>query len=132
MSFYQTACALYEDHLLAEEPYATWVTASRDALAMEAVETQRRLMEIYLEGGEYGPAALVGRRVLALDPCNEDVHRYLMTCYAAAGQRHLALAQYRRLAEMLRETLAVTPSAETVSLYRSLCRPTPAPVTPRG
>jgi SARP family transcriptional regulator, regulator of embCAB operon len=123
MHHYQAASVLYQGDLLADEPYAAWATAPRDALALEAVDAQRRLMEMYIENGEYGSATLVGRRVLTLDPCHEDVHRHLMTCYAAVGQRHLALAQYRRLAAVLWETYGVLPAAETESLYESLCHP---------
>jgi DNA-binding SARP family transcriptional activator len=119
---YQHACDLYQGELLADEPYAAWTSEPRDALALQAIDAMRRLMEIYVDRGWYGPAALIGRHVVALDPCHEDVHRHLMTCYAAAGQRHLALAQYRHLAAVLRETFGVSPSAETASLYESLRR----------
>jgi DNA-binding SARP family transcriptional activator len=94
--------------------------ATRDALRLEAVETQSRLVEMYIDRGAYGPASLVGRRVLAIDPCNEPVHRRLMACYAAAGLRHLALAQYQRLAVALWDAFEVRPSAETVELYDRL------------
>jgi DNA-binding SARP family transcriptional activator len=117
---YETACQLYEGDFLADEPYADWAVATRDALRLEAVETQSRLVERYIDRGAYGPAALLGRRILAIDPCNEPVHRRLMACYAAAGLRHLALAQYQRLAVALWDAFQVRPSAETVELYDRL------------
>jgi DNA-binding SARP family transcriptional activator len=58
-----------------------------------------------------------------IDPCNEPVHRRLMACYAAAGLRHLALAQYQRLGVALWDAFQVRPSAETVELYDRLCQP---------
>jgi DNA-binding SARP family transcriptional activator len=126
--WYETACQLYEGDFLADEPYADWAVANRDALRLEAVETQSRLVEMYIERDAYGPAALLGRRILAIDPCNEPVHRRLMACYAAAGLRHLALAQYQRLAAALWDAFQVRPSAETVELYDQLSQPVGRPV----
>jgi DNA-binding SARP family transcriptional activator len=120
---FEAACQLYEGDFLADEPYTDWAVAIRDALRLEAVETQSRLVEMYIDRGAYGPAALLGRRVLAVDPCNEPVHRRLMACYAAAGLRHLALAQYQRLAVALWDAFQVRPSAETVELYDRLRQP---------
>jgi SARP family transcriptional regulator, regulator of embCAB operon len=123
---YETACQIYEGDFLADEPYAEWAASTRDALRLQAVDVQSRLVEMYIECGSYGPAALVGRRILAVDPCNEAVHRRLMVCYAAAGMRHLALAQYDRLTTALWDTFRVRPSAETIDLYERLrrrCRP---------
>jgi DNA-binding SARP family transcriptional activator len=117
---YETASQLYEGDFLAEEPYASWAVHSRDALRLQAVDIQSRLVELYIDRGVFGPAALLGRRILAIDPCNEAVHRRLMVCYAAAGVRHLALAQYDRLTTALWEAFRVRPSAETVDLYERL------------
>jgi DNA-binding SARP family transcriptional activator len=120
---YEAACQLYEGDFLADEPYAEWAAPMREALRFEGVAAQSRLIETYIERSAFGPAALLGRRVLAIDPCNEQVHRQLMICYAEAGLRHLALAQYQRLAAALRDTFQVRPAAETSALYQSLRQP---------
>jgi DNA-binding SARP family transcriptional activator len=123
---YETACQVYEGDFIADQPYATWAAGTRDALRLEAVEVQSRLVEMYVERREYGPAVLLGRRVLAVDPYHEPVHRRVMTSYAAAGLRHLALAQYQRLAGALWEEFQVRPSDETKALYDRLRRPVDA------
>jgi DNA-binding SARP family transcriptional activator len=117
---YEAACQLYEGDFLAEEPYAEWALARKDGLRLLAVEIQSRLVEIYAGRRDYGPASLLGRQILTIDPCNEQVHRRLMACYAGSGQRHLALRQYHQMAETLWENLRVTPSAETAALYEQL------------
>jgi SARP family transcriptional regulator, regulator of embCAB operon len=117
---YETACQLYEDDFLAEEPYAEWTLEPKDRLRLLAVEIQSRLVEIYAGRRDYGPASLLGRQILTIDPCNEQVHRRLMRCYAGSGQRHLALMQYHRITETLWENLRVKPSAETTALYEQL------------
>jgi SARP family transcriptional regulator, regulator of embCAB operon len=120
---YEAACQLYEGDFLAEEPYTDWAASPRDRLRLQAVEIQTRLLDLYLERADYGPAILLGRQILTLDPCNEQVHRRLMTCYSEAGQRHLALSQYRRMAVALWEAFQVHPSAEATALYSSLRHP---------
>lgn len=117
---YEAACQLYDGDFLADEPYAEWAAARRESLRLECVSALTRLVEIYMDRGDYGPAALLSRRILAMDPCNEPVHRRLMTCYAEAGLRHLALAQYHRLATALRDAFQVRPSTESWALYQSL------------
>jgi DNA-binding SARP family transcriptional activator len=123
LSSYETACQLYEGDFLAEEPYTDWAASPRDRLRLQAVEIQTRLLDLYIERADYGPAILLGRQVLTLDPCNEQIHGRLMTCYSEAGQRHMALSQYRRMAAALWETFQVLPSAEATALYSSLRHP---------
>jgi DNA-binding SARP family transcriptional activator len=119
---YEAACQLYEGDFIEDEPYAEWASARRDGLRLLAVEIQSRLVEIYAGRRDYGPASMLGRRILTIDPCNEQVHRRLMRVYAGSGQRHLALLQYHQMAETLWENLRVKPSAETAALYEQLRR----------
>jgi DNA-binding SARP family transcriptional activator len=120
---YEAACQLYEGDFMAEEPYTEWAASPRERLRLQAVEIQTRLLDLYLERADYGPAILLGRQTLTLDPCNERVHRRLMTCYSEAGQRHMALSQYRRMAAALWEAFQVHPSADSTALYSSLRHP---------
>jgi len=117
---YEAACQLYEGEFLAEEPYTEWALTWKDGLRLLAVEILSRLVEIYDGRRDYGPASLLARQILAIDPCNEQVHRRLMRCYAGSGQRHLALRQYHQLAETLLANLRIRPSAETTALYEQL------------
>jgi DNA-binding SARP family transcriptional activator len=119
---YEAACHLYDGDFLADEPYAEWAGPVREALRLAAIDVQSRLMEIYIERTDYAPAAILGRRILATDPCNERIHRRLMTCYAATDQRHLALVQYHRLVDALWTGLRTTPAPETTELFQRLRR----------
>jgi len=123
LSHQEAACQLYLGDFLADEPYVDWAAPVRDALRLEAIEIQSRLVERYLGQRSYGPAAILARQILAIDPCHEAVNRRLMACYAATGQRHLALAQYHRLAELLWTTFRVRPSARTTALFEDLRQP---------
>jgi DNA-binding SARP family transcriptional activator len=119
----QDADLLYQGDFLADEPFAEWTLAQRESLRLQALDAQSRLVTLYTERGDFGPAVTLGRRVLAVDPCNERVHRELMRCYAGSGLRHLALLQFRQLAATLREALGVRPSGDTIALSERLRRP---------
>jgi DNA-binding SARP family transcriptional activator len=119
---FEVACHLYEGDFLADEPYLDWATTRREELRLRAVEIKRRLIDMYIQQGGYGPATMLGRRVLTIDPCNEPVHRQVMSCYAAAGQRHLALFHYHQMAATLWDELRIRPSAESTALYERLRR----------
>lgn len=117
---YEAAAQLYDGDFLADDPYADWATLTRETLRYQAVEAQSRLVELYMSRAAYGPAIQTGRWILAADPCNETVHRRLMSCYAAVGQVHLALSQYRRCADALWEAFEVRPAHETTRVYRQV------------
>jgi DNA-binding SARP family transcriptional activator len=123
MRCYEAAAQVYDGDFLADDPYADWAAPTRDALRLLAVETQSRLVELYVGRAAFGPAIQVGRWILGVDPCNEPAHRRLMFCYATVGQLHLALSQYRRCADALWDTFGVRPSAQTSRLYEELRGP---------
>src|SRR4029453_7281612 len=58
-----------------------------------------------------------GLRMLDVDPCREDAHRLLMSCYASQGRTYQALRQYDLCRRMLRATLETAPTDETTRLY---------------
>src|SRR3546814_5631924 len=74
-------------------------------------------------------AIRTAKRILALDPLREDMHRWLMRAFAAAGQRASALAAYDACRSLLQEELGVPPEPETDALYKAiLLRVQPAAV----
>jgi SARP family transcriptional regulator, regulator of embCAB operon len=131
---YELAAQLYEGDFLADDPYVEWAAGIREALRVQAIEAQCRLMTLYAGRGDHGGATLLGRRILSVDPCNELVHRQLMTSYALSAQNHLAMLQYHRCRKALWSAFRVGPSAETVELYERLRRSVPLrlPTTSRG
>jgi DNA-binding SARP family transcriptional activator len=120
---YEAAVQLYQGEFLADDPYAEWAVATRETLRVQAVEVQSRLIDRYVARGDHGPAALVGQRLLTIDPYNEVVHRQLMICYVRSGQVPLAVAQYHRCAEALWTALKMRPSRLTTELYDRLRTP---------
>src|SRR3546814_5636096 len=62
-----------------------------------------RLLALQEQAGAQESAIRTARRILALDPLREDMHRWLMRAFAASGQRTSALAAYDACRSLLRE-----------------------------
>jgi DNA-binding SARP family transcriptional activator len=106
-------------HLDAPE-FEDWLAATRDALRDLGLRAMVLLLT-HQEGLEDTEGAVAtARRILAIDPFREDIHRRLMRLYAENGMRASALAQYRACREVLDRELGVPPDRETRCLYRSI------------
>jgi len=116
------AAGLYVGPLLdgfpAVDPaFEDWLRAARTALAERARDALTRLLAHRRESGDGAAAVATARALLALDPLQEPVHRALMELYAAAGERTLALKQFKACRDVLRAELGVEPEAATRSLH---------------
>ncbi|HUF39483.1 MAG TPA: AAA family ATPase, partial [Anaerolineales bacterium] len=102
---------------------------------------QRRLERLYLEALDrlvtanlHRPAAAIryAQQYLATDELAEDIHRSLITLFAANGNRTAALQQYEICVKVLERELGVSPLPETRAAYetarqgrRTAARPPP-------
>ena len=97
-----------------------WVFVERERLANLYVSALCRLGEQFAGQRDFPRAIDMARRVLAIDPLREEIHRALMRYLALDGQRAAALAQYRSCAEQLQAELGIQPLGATTSLYRHI------------
>jgi tetratricopeptide (TPR) repeat protein len=127
----ERAVGLYRGDLLAglgvtAPPFEDWLMTERERLRELALEALARLLTGQRAAGETAPAVQSARRLLALDPLQEAVHRTLMRLYAQAGRRDAALRQYQDCVDALRRELDAEPEAETKALYQEILRQRPA------
>jgi DNA-binding SARP family transcriptional activator len=127
----RAAAGLYRGDLLAglgatAPPFEDWLMSERERLRELALEALARLLAQQRAAGETAPAVQSARRLLALDPLQEAVHRMLMRLYAQTGRRDAALRQYQDCVEVLRRDLAAEPEADTKALYQEILRQRPA------
>lgn len=87
-------------------------TLAQKALAAAAEAAARR--------GDPEEAVALARRLVAIDPFREASHRLLMRLLVDAGDRAMALAQFRDCRELLRAELGVAPSPQTEELAAAL------------
>lgn len=62
------------------------------------------------------------RRLLLLEPWNEEAHYRLIWLLAHSGERTAALQQYERCWQTLADELGVEPGSETVAIYELIRR----------
>ena len=127
----EQAVALYRGDLLEgfqvkAPPFEDWLLTERERLRELARKALAGLLAQQTRTGPGEVTLHTARRLLALDPLQEDVHRALMRLYVAQGQRATALRQYQSCVGVLRRELDVEPEAATKRLYQEILqRPLP-------
>jgi DNA-binding SARP family transcriptional activator len=109
------AVELYRGDLL-EGVYDDWIIFERERLRLRCLDALERLIRHHEGRGEWTQAAAYAQRLLACDPLREHVHRAVIRCHLALGDRAAALRQFDTCARMLRQELDAEPSAETLAL----------------
>jgi DNA-binding SARP family transcriptional activator len=117
---HHVAEALYQGEFMAEDRYEDWPTFQRQRLQTKCLTSLQHLSRYYLGRGDYATCATMCNKMLAVDPCYEQAHRWLMRCYSRQGQPYLALRQYHLCVERLRADLDAAPTVKTEALYRQI------------
>jgi len=110
---------------------AEWALLERERLRCLRLDALYTLAALYARDDDWTGVVATTRALCAAEPLREDAQRLLMLGYAKAGNRALALRQFRSCAAILQSELGVAPMDETLQLYRSLSgasprRPAPA------
>ncbi len=119
------ASELYRGSFLAgfdipSEPFLEWVQVERARLESIATKMLRRLAALSRDAGDHDAAAAAAQRLVALDPLDEQGHRFLMELYAVTGRRIEAIRQFATLSDNLRRELNVAPDKTTVALAQAI------------
>ncbi len=112
----QSAIDLYRGDLLSEF-YDDWIVPAREHYRLRYLDALLQLTRQLRARGEYERAIAFAQQVLASDNTHERAHQNLMFCYLATGNRSAALKQYEECERILRDELAVAPTAETKALF---------------
>ena len=105
---------------IADEPYADWLIARREALRAEVERATLKLASLDIDAGDPLAASPFLETLLAQESTAESIHRAIMRMYHAAGQRTLALRQFERCREVLRREFDDDPEPETTRLATSI------------
>lgn len=123
----EAAAALSQGEVFPEWPYAPWAEEIRTEVAAARVEVRRRLGDTLMAADRPGDAARHLAALVDLEPEREEWHRALMTAYAEAGERALALRQFHACRTILRRELAIDVGPETRALYTAVLTSDEAP-----
>ena len=130
----EKATELYRGDLLdgigvTDPSFEDWLTGERSRLSEKAQRAMKGLLQMQTEAGETNKAVSTARRLLALDPLQERVHRALMSLYAGQGDRSMALKQFQACREVLAAELEIEPEVETQTLHEEIRQGGDAPIT---
>jgi DNA-binding SARP family transcriptional activator len=114
----QAAAARWRGEPLPEDRYEGWATLWRESLADLHGRVLGSLADACSTAGDQAGAVDAGRRLVDLDPLNEDAQRRLMLAYARSGRRGHALRQYLACRRALVDQLGIEPAEETTALQR--------------
>lgn len=118
-ALWRKATTLYAGDFLPDID-AEWADTRREALRQMALDALVNLGRCLAAREDFQAALAPFCQALTLNPYHEAIHRDLMRCYAALGQRDQVAHQFRQLEQLLHDDLAVTPDPETQKLAADL------------
>jgi DNA-binding SARP family transcriptional activator len=97
-----------------------WVMVAAERLRRDLVSVLRRLADHHQRSGEPNRALRAARRLVEINPWDEQDHRRLLRLLAAMGDRTGALSHYEGLVHRLSEELGMAPSQSTEALAEQI------------
>jgi two-component SAPR family response regulator len=97
-----------------------WVMVRQQELQRAYPEVLLLLGRLLFAQERHAEAADAYRKAISHDRFMEEAHRELMRCYAALGERGLALKHYEELVDLLDDQLGTSPARETNALHARL------------
>ncbi len=97
-----------------------WVADRRDSLRQMYAQALIGMGRIYQRHDETQRAIGFFTRALKETPEREDIHRQVMSLYMNMGMLDDAVMQYRKLEQVLSDTLKIAPGRETRELYEAV------------
>ncbi len=117
---YCEAEVLYQGDFLEEDRYEDWPNRQRQHLQDDYLSLLDHLIRHYFDREDDLACTTLCHKLLTIDPCREETHRYLMQSYIHQGHPHLALRQYHLCVKMLEEELNISPTPTTMALYAQI------------
>ncbi|HSF80558.1 MAG TPA: BTAD domain-containing putative transcriptional regulator [Anaerolineales bacterium] len=123
---FESAIALYKGPFLNgfsvsdSTPFEEWALLKREQINRRVREVLFRLATFYEQYGKFDQAEMYTRKLVELEPWNEEAHQQLMRLLAMSGKRSAALVQYEACCRLLEKELGVEPSQETTHLYAAI------------
>ncbi|NUQ12050.1 MAG: tetratricopeptide repeat protein [Gemmatimonadaceae bacterium] len=119
------ALARYRGDFLEDAGAGDWHLELRDHLRRLYVDGLLALGTHEEAASRFAEAAELNRRILTVDPLDEEASRRLMRCHARLGERAEALREFERLARVLRSEFDAEPDPATRALAERLKRAEP-------
>lgn len=100
--------------------FEEWALLNREGFRRRMANSLRKIISLCEQQGATRQARQYARRLVKLEPWNEENHRVLIRMLAVSGRRSEALKQYQACRRVLAGEFGVQPAKETTSLYESI------------
>lgn len=97
--------------------YDDWSLLPREALGNRLTALQEFAVLSLMHRSEWRHALALAQSMINIDPMQECVHQWVITCHTRLGDRLRARAQYDKCAEIMLRELGVAPLPETTELH---------------
>ncbi len=118
---YHKAFAFYQEDFLYELQDEEWTGAERERLRERYIFVLTKLGAYFISDKQYDIAINIFNKTLEHDPCIEQAHFALMQCYQAKGMRKMAIQQFQKCQQTLKQELNIKPSQTVRDLYNEIC-----------
>ena len=96
-----------------------WLSQTQRRYERAYLDILRKLVKAKTENRDHPAAIRYAQKYLATDDLAEEIHRRLISLYAAAGDRSAALRQFEQCTLVLERELGVPPLPETRAAYEA-------------
>ena len=110
--------SLYQGHFLQNDHVRPWTLAMRENLSNRFIHLLVKIGRYWHQHNEPEKAIMVYQRGIELDSTAENLYQNLMRIYIEQGTMAQAASTYLRCRKALATQLKVSPSSETVRLYK--------------
>lgn len=86
-----------------EGPFEEWIETERRRILDMAVSALERLLKDYEKQEDFGKAVVICRKVLSIDPLQEQIHQSLMRALAHPDRFESVLQQFKSCQDLLRK-----------------------------
>ena len=100
--------------------FATWLEQAQTDLHQQVIDALKIVIENCRQNQHDGEAMHYAKRLLTLDPFDEETHEQVMLLWAHMGCLDEARQHYQAYCQLLKKELATTPEPQLVSLYQQL------------
>lgn len=97
-----------------------WVFNERESLQRKYFDIEIKLASIYAGDNELKKATNELNKLIKIDPLNEKVYFTLMKYQKQIGNRVAAVNTYKKIKQVLRDELNISPAVELQNLYNEI------------
>lgn len=112
------AAALYRGEFLPSLASWSWASAKGGELHRAYLDTMLKILPMLTDQGRWQEAAQLSGEAFALEPCREDLCRWLMESFLQLGLRDEAAQTYEGLHQRMMSQVGTLPAAPLRELYR--------------